>query len=243
MKTKLFILFVFSCLCIQATQAQTPSSLYEETDSYNPKDSVGFVALTQGKIIKIADHYMIQPTDNDNARFYPKNLDDAYKNEGMLINFSAVRLRIPPNVRMMGTPIFLQSISANSPGKTSPKRPARQVRALPSTPKRSTTSNSTPNSGRAPVKDAKVINQKGKIIEAAGYYVIETSEGIRYFDSKLADKFKVPGLSVVFTATLGEVLPNVRMVGRPIEIEQIRVNKKVTRPTTQDPDWIKKWRN
>ncbi len=240
MKAKLVTLLLVSCLFTLAVQAQ--NSPYSE-EPYNPVDSVGFVATTQGKIVVIANHFMIVPNDKS-TRYYPKNLDDAFKVEGMEVSFTAIRLRVPPNVRMMGMPIYLKTITANAPNKTAPST-GRKVKALPnSKPSKATVPTGSKQRGNNAVnKNPKLMNVKGTIVEAAGYHVIETSEGLRYFDANLASQYKVAGTKVVFTGTPGTIPPNVRMVGRPIEIHNIRIDKAQGkgRRTTQDPDWIRKF--
>ena len=55
----------------------------------------------------IISNYIYQ---GQNEHFAPTNLPDSFKTDGLRVLFSGKRGEIPPNVRMMGTPLTLSSI-------------------------------------------------------------------------------------------------------------------------------------
>lgn len=57
--------------------------------------------------------WIIVPTDNPNGRYFSKQLPAEFRKEGMNITFSGMVGKIPPNVRMIATPLKLNCICAS----------------------------------------------------------------------------------------------------------------------------------
>lgn len=53
---------------------------------------------------------VLVPDDNKSGRYLSAQLPEEYKKEGLKVTFSGVVGKIPPNVRMMGTPLKLSCI-------------------------------------------------------------------------------------------------------------------------------------
>jgi len=65
-------------------------------------------------VVKFLDNketVVIIPNDNPNGRYIASNLPEEYKVEGLKVTFSGDVGIIPPNVRMLGTPLKLKNIS------------------------------------------------------------------------------------------------------------------------------------
>ncbi len=89
------VLFVFT------TKAQDWSFGYDRTIT-NVKGIVHF--LNDKELV------VIVPDDNPNQRYIASNLPEEYKKEGLHVTLSGDVGKIPPNVRMMGTPLKLKCI-------------------------------------------------------------------------------------------------------------------------------------
>lgn len=53
---------------------------------------------------------VLVPDDNQSGRYLAAKLPEEYKKEGLKVTISGVVGKIPPNVRMMGTPLHLTCI-------------------------------------------------------------------------------------------------------------------------------------
>jgi hypothetical protein len=67
----------------------------------------GVVKQMSSDAFIIISDYIYQ---GQNEHFAPTNLPDSFKTDGLRVLFSGKRGEIPPNVRMMGTPLTLSSI-------------------------------------------------------------------------------------------------------------------------------------
>ncbi len=54
--------------------------------------------------------FVLVPADNPNQRYIADNMPADFKKEGLLVTFNGDVGKIPPNVRMMGTPLHLKCI-------------------------------------------------------------------------------------------------------------------------------------
>ena len=87
--------------------------LQESVAPYYPFDSAGRLVETKAMVKLIADVYILEVTiDNQNniTRYIPAILPESFKKEGTIVMISGTIGKIPPNVRMMGTPLTLESI-------------------------------------------------------------------------------------------------------------------------------------
>jgi len=80
-------------------------------------DSVGFLPKTAATIVQIRpDIFGIVPNDNTGQRFIAKNLPARLQAADTQVLVSGIIGRIPPNVRMMGTPFQIKTIELNTSG-------------------------------------------------------------------------------------------------------------------------------
>jgi len=61
-------------------------------------------------MIEGAELWVITPDDNPNTRYISQQLPEEYKKEGLAITFNGWIGKIPPHVRMMGTPLKLTKV-------------------------------------------------------------------------------------------------------------------------------------
>lgn len=81
-----------------------PASVTTSDDIVNHTGTVRQISSLDFAIIDDAD-----PSEH----FAPSNLPGSFKSEGARVLFSGRRGKIPPNVRMWGTPLELSSIQAD----------------------------------------------------------------------------------------------------------------------------------
>lgn len=85
--------------------------LQESVSAFFPFDSAGYVWSLSGVIAVIADTYVIVVTENGNTtRYVPAILPKQFQQADKAVVFSGVVGKIPANVRLMGTPITLDTI-------------------------------------------------------------------------------------------------------------------------------------
>lgn len=61
--------------------------------------------------------YVIVPADNPNQRYIADNMPQEFKKDSLAVTISGNVGKIPPNVRMMGTPLHLKCICITSADK------------------------------------------------------------------------------------------------------------------------------
>ena len=61
--------------------------------------------------------YAIVPDDNPNTRYISQQLPEEYKKNGLAITFTGWIGKIPPHVRMMGTPLKLTKVCVKAADK------------------------------------------------------------------------------------------------------------------------------
>lgn len=73
----------------------------------------------KGKVSVLAngETWVIVPADNPNGRYISQQLPDAFKKDGLAVVYSGWVGKIPPHVRMMGTPLKLSKISVSKADK------------------------------------------------------------------------------------------------------------------------------
>lgn len=84
------------------TYAQGTDFEYEKTQIKNVKATI--------KVLNNGELWVIVPDDNENMRYISQQLPEEFKKDGLKVKFTGWRGKIPPNVRMMGTPLKLKSI-------------------------------------------------------------------------------------------------------------------------------------
>ena len=63
------------------------------------------------KFLENQETVVIIPNDNASGRYIASNLPEEYKIDGLKVTFSGDVGKIPPHIRMLGTPLKLKSIS------------------------------------------------------------------------------------------------------------------------------------
>lgn len=62
------------------------------------------------KVLNNGELFVIVPDNNANMRYISQQLPEEYKKDGLKISFTGWEGKIPPNVRMMGKPLKLESV-------------------------------------------------------------------------------------------------------------------------------------
>lgn len=70
------------------------------------------VSNVKGKVVLLenGETWVIVPDDNANMRYISRQLPEEYKKNGLAINFNGWIGKIPPHVRMLGTPLKLTKV-------------------------------------------------------------------------------------------------------------------------------------
>lgn len=70
------------------------------------------VSNVKAKVVLLenGETWVIVPDDNENMRYISRQLPEEYKKNGLAITFNGWIGKIPPHVRMLGTPLKLTKI-------------------------------------------------------------------------------------------------------------------------------------
>jgi|688.fasta_scaffold41928_5 hypothetical protein len=98
---KILIILVVVCLSINL-HAQGNDFPYEKAGEL--KDAALRVKMLN------EDSYVLQDTKDDSKRYYAVNLPDVYKKDGLNLICSGIIGKVPPNFRMVGTPLKLTAV-------------------------------------------------------------------------------------------------------------------------------------
>lgn len=206
-----------------------------------PVDSASYLENTSVEVQFIANNWVLVPTEVNNRRFLPGNLDSQYEQEGLRLMVSGVIGKIPPHVRMVGTPFEIRSIAVQK--KQSHSRPGQPIK-LPSSaqpidkkqqvrPDRTKQTDSVIPPAKEGTKEGKrpmiwsIKNKKGIITYnklEGGFYSINI-EGRDYVVEKLPKDFQKNGLRVIVSGKADNGRPNIFMFGPILTIEQIKLSK------------------
>ena len=98
-------------LMAEEKMAFDSTMLQETIAELFPFDSAGYIQSTRGVITLIADTYVIVVTEEGNTtRYLPAMLPKQFQVADKVVVFSGELGKIPANVRLMGTPITLDTI-------------------------------------------------------------------------------------------------------------------------------------
>ena len=98
---KIWITIAFSIFICTLSNAQDTQFEWEKkSEKWN-----GEVTVLEDK-----ETWIFIPDNNPNGRFISQQLPEEYKKEGLKVSFSGWRGIIPPNFRMIGTPLKLTCI-------------------------------------------------------------------------------------------------------------------------------------
>ncbi|HZD42666.1 MAG TPA: DUF333 domain-containing protein, partial [Methanomicrobiales archaeon] len=153
----------------------------EETQSGT--GTVTFVDLEGGFYGIIADN---------GEKYYPLNLEDAYKKDGLSVRYHALVKEDVSTVQMWGTPIEITDITVLSPPLTN------------------VTLDGVTKTGTVEFVDLE-----------GGFYGIVADDGTKYYPLNLDEKYRVDGRRVSFHAEPAENTGTIQMWGTPVEITSI----------------------
>lgn len=192
-------------------------------------DSIGFMPETICLVSKVAEAYLLVPQNAmATQRYAPQNLGAEYQREGALVRVTGVIGAIPPNVRMIGTPFQIRSIELAEPvtGGIKPSRTDATGGVMHGTDpaadkgKGKVTNDTNTIDYRIPLKE-----QRGIVRKMTGdQFVIEVGS-TRYLPDQLPDNLRVDGMRVRFSGKAGQLPPNARLLGTPLQISKIMKDK------------------
>lgn len=176
-------------------------------------------------VTKTGEYFTLVPDDNDSQRYMPRNLDLKYRKEGLKVVVSGNVFAIPPNVRMIGTPLEITKIEVrNTTGNLQPPVKPKDATGGPQL-QPNTEGNTSVKTGVGYAEvdyTTKLSNVKGTIVKIDNTFVIETGTGMRYLPmGNLPAEFMVEKTKVVFSGLSGNPPANVRMKGNPLKINAI----------------------
>lgn len=101
MNRKLLLLLV--CLSVSTLWTQAQVSI--------PIDSVGYLLSQPVTIKQMGSSFVLEPMGTTGKRYLPVNLSTRYRINGAEAMVTGIIGRIPPNMRLMGTPLEIKHIS------------------------------------------------------------------------------------------------------------------------------------
>ncbi len=178
-------------------------------------DTLVTLQKAAGKIVLISDNWLIEQNVNGEIkRYVPDFLPEDFRVVNTEITFSGIVKKPDPNVRMMGTPIQITELMAVenvSFDASSLQEPVKEFYPFDSV------------GYLTPVKG--IIK---KMSADPNVYIIETDNGnnsvSRYLPATLPDAFKKEGLAVIVSGTIGKIPANVRMMGTPLTLDEIKIS-------------------
>ncbi len=219
-------------------------------------DSVGFLEKTEATIVKInASVFGIVPDNNQGQRFIAQNLPARLQSKDTKVLVSGIIGRIPPNVRMMGTPFQITHIEpieksgnrgsgrtgeATTGGIKPPKSDAGgKTRTITGKEEKELMRPQTHSVIKPPPKNKtnNMLNNfnfdwsnttkqlQGVVQKRGGNLFIIKTSAGQYAPQNLPALYQKDGMKVVVTGQTAPPPPNVRMAGTPLKIETIGVNK------------------
>jgi hypothetical protein len=177
-------------------------------------DSVGVKSIEIGTVVIKNDTWVIKVDKANFTQYYlPVNLPEKYCINNQEVVFEGAIGRIPTNVKMVGTPLKLSMIRVLYRTKPNPNNgetlsEEKVSQALPD-----------------PDSVGFISNANGKIIAIGDVFLIEqeiNGETKRYVPDFLPQDFLVANTAITFSATILKSDPNVRMMGTPIKIKDIK---------------------
>lgn len=175
-------------------------------------DSINYKQIETGSIVLKNDAWLIQVNHSAFTEYFiPVNLPEKYRVNNQSIVFSGAIGRIPVDVKLAGTPIKLDLI--RNLYLTSPRDGASEI--LPEDEKQI----------NDPDSIGFIHNQTGRIIKTGDTYIIEQNingEIKRYIPDNFPDAFKKENAEIYFSCVLRKIPENVRMMGSPVTIREIK---------------------
>lgn len=82
-----------------------------QDDTTFPYEKVSELTKEKLQVRKMGDTQFVLTNKTDTQRYFAYNLPDDYKTDGLNVICSGIVGKVPPNVRMMGTPLKLSFIA------------------------------------------------------------------------------------------------------------------------------------
>lgn len=197
-------------------------------------DSVGYVRDLKCTVQQVATIYTLTPVDNPNQRYAAGNMSATYQKDGAVVIVSGVVGKVPPNVRMVGTPFLIRDIRFADKGVTGGVKPAKETGTGGVKPTKGTGTGGVKPDKSGQMGDNKVpsvpvdikytqdvVKQEGVVRKMQGQYLIEAGS-VRFLPANLKKGFQVEGLKVRFSGKAGEIPANVRLLGTPLKLDKIQ---------------------
>jgi len=173
-------------------------------------DSINYKSLEIGTITIKSNTWVIHVGNGAYAEdFMPVNLPEKYMVEGQDIVFEGAIGRIPMHIKLAGTPVRLTMIRTLYKTKPNGNNTEQVV---------------TEQTSPAFDSTAYIRNGRGKIILIGDTYLIEYMQDgdmRRYVPDYLPEDFKHENLDITFSGVVGEIDPNVRMMGAPLTVKEL----------------------
>ena len=159
--------------------------------------------------------YFLVEVADESRRYAPLNLEESFKKEGLQVKVSGVVGKVPPNVRMIGTPFMVRTIDTIIPAINSGGTAAGSGIPAP------TLETTAPTEA---VANTRVEGLRGTVRKFNDIYVIETTDGDRYVPTNLPKKHQRMGRLLEFSGVLLPLPEQPKVLGRPIAVENVRRN-------------------
>ncbi len=88
------------------------SSIYAQTDKNFPYEIVREMKLEKLQVKMLSGETYVLEDIKNSQRYLPYNLPDDYKKEGLNVVCTGKVAKIPPNVKMIATPLKITAIKA-----------------------------------------------------------------------------------------------------------------------------------
>jgi len=196
-------------------------------------DSISFKSMEIGKVMIENNSWIIRVEKGSfNSDYWPVNLPEKFMTPGQEVVFEGAIGRIPQNAKLAGTPIELSMIRILYRTKQNDTNGEKIV---------------TEETKNTIVQNDSVgfINKEtGKIILIGDVYLIEQNnngEIKRFVPDFLPDDFKVENTTITFSGTIGKIPANVRMMGTPLKIKELRFEEEIPFDNSQLQEPIKEF--
>ncbi|MGB1206153.1 MAG: hypothetical protein ACPG5B_10935 [Chitinophagales bacterium] len=177
-------------------------------------DIVGKLANEAATVMAKANQFVLVLEKNKSKHYLPDNLGKKYQNDGMRVVVSGDILKAPENARLIGTPFHISAIKIVKPTATNNKSDIVK--------------------GDNGIKyTSSVTDVKGSIMAKAGKFVIDVN-GTHYDPSEtLPANYRKAGTKVIFSGQVGTIPENIRMIGKPLKITNIKPDRQNKQTRTQ----------
>ena len=167
----------------------------------------------EGRIMAKANTFVFIPKKDENTHYVPQNLDKSFQKENMNVVVSGDVLEAPKGVRLVGTPLRITDIKVIKGTKA-------EAGATNAGTKAEQLANSKSQTKPKAVKDL-----KGVVQAKANTFIIAVGNTHYAPGKSLPANYKKDGAKIIFSGTLGEIPQGAKVVGTPITITKINVDR------------------